>query len=241
MADQRFRRTPSGTALVCIGAWRSVDERLNIVAWPVHSRAANTTRMGETHMTGPTTTSTIDEPITGSSISGEGESTHPLAEAGQQATENAGHLASRAADLGLQQADRGREQAANGIEHVAESIRRITADMQTEQPAIANAAETAADQAERVATYLREHDAREILGNVENFARRQPLLFLGGAFVLGMAASRFIKAATADQGAELAEDRARGPAGYRWRSVTAANPDAYEAIGPGTRNRSEGS
>ena len=192
-------------------------------------------------MTGPTTTSRMDEPMTGSATAGEDESTHPLAEAGQQATESAGHLASRAADLGLQQADRGREQAANGIEHVAESIRRITADMETEQPAIANAAETAADQAEKVATYLREHDAREILGNVENFARRQPLLFLGGAFVLGMAASRFIKAATADQSGLQAMDGSRGPGGYRWRSVTPRTSDAYEATGPGTMSRNEGS
>ena len=192
-------------------------------------------------MTGPTTTSTMDEPMTGSSIAREDESTHPLAEAGQQATESAGRLASRAADLGLQQADRGREQAATGIEHVAESIRRITADMETDQPAIANAAETAADQAEKVAMYLREHDAREILGNVERFARRQPLLFLGGAFVLGMAASRFIKAAAGDRSADLATDGSRSPAGYRWRSVTPSTSNAYEAIGPGTTGRNEGS
>ena len=189
-------------------------------------------------MTGRTT-STMDEPMTASATDGDGESTHPLAEAGQQATESAGHLASRAADLGLQQADRGREQAANGIEHVAESIRRFTADMETEQPAIANAAETAADQAERFAVYLREHDAREILGNVENFARRQPLLFLGGAFVLGMAASRFIKAATTDGTADQTTDGSREPGGYRWRSVTPTN--AYEATGPGAMSRSEGS
>ena len=192
-------------------------------------------------MTGPTTTSTMDEPMTGSSIAGEDESTHPLADAGQQATESAGHLASRAADLGLQQADRGRAQAANGLEHVAESIRRITVDMETEQPAIANAAESAADQAEKVAMYLREHDAREILGTVENFARRQPLLFLGGAFVLGMAASRFIKAAAGDRSAELATDGSRSPGGYRWRSVTPPTSNAYAAIGPGAASRNEGS
>src|SRR5688572_4218623 len=110
-------------------------------------------------MTGSTTTPTMDEPMA-ASRPGEGEFTHPLAEAGQQATESIGHLASRAADVGLQQADRGRQQAASGIEHVAESLRRMTTDMQVEQPAIANAADTAADQAERFATYLREHDAR---------------------------------------------------------------------------------
>lgn len=191
-------------------------------------------------MAGSSITTTVEEPMTGPSAQ-EGESTHPLAEAGQQATESAGHLASRAVDLGLQQVDRGRDQAANGLEYVAESLRRMTSDMQVEQPAIANAAETASDQAERIATYLREHDARRIFGNVEDFGRRQPLLFLGGAFVLGLAASRFIKAATGSQSAQPATDRGSTSAGYRWQATEIPTSSPYEAIGPGTRNGYEGS
>jgi hypothetical protein len=186
-------------------------------------------------MAGSTTTPTMAEPMTGSST-GAGE-THPLAEAGQQATESIGHLASRAADVGLQQADRGRQQAANGIESVADSIRRITSDMQVEQPAIANAADTAAHQAERFATYLREHNAREIVGNVETFARRQPLLFLGGAFLLGTAVSRFVKAAAGGQGLEQTTERSTAP---YWHPVgQPPTSGAYEATGPGTRNGNE--
>ena len=49
-------------------------------------------------MAGSSITTTVEEPMTEPSAQ-EGESTHPLAEAGQQATESAGHLASRAVDL----------------------------------------------------------------------------------------------------------------------------------------------
>ena len=119
---------------------------------------------------------------------------HPLAEAGRDVGESAGHLAERATDLGIKQADRGREQAASSIEQVADSIRRASAHMEG-QPTIADAAETAAEQAERVARYLRETDVREIVASVEDMARRQPLVFLGGAFVAGFVAARFIKAA----------------------------------------------
>ena len=35
----------------------------------------------------------------------------------------------------------------------------------------------------------------QLIGRVEDSARRQPLLFLGGAFLLGVAVSRFFKAA----------------------------------------------
>ena len=166
---------------------------------------------------------------------------HPLVEAGQQATAKAGHLAERAADVGIQQADRGREMAAEGLDKVAQTVRRLSTDMQAEQPQIANVATTAAEQAEKFATYLRETDARQIIGNVEAVARRQPLIFLGGAFVLGVAASRFIKAAGGG-------DKSAG-AGYRsgystdYRSGAASDfrsSDSYEATGPSTHNGNEG-
>ena len=118
----------------------------------------------------------------------------PLTDAGRVAGEHAGHLAERATDVGFQQADKITDQAADGIGHVAESIRRVSLDMETDQPTISNFAETAAEQADRLAAYLRETDARQMLNAVEDAARRQPLLFLGGAFVLGVAAARLLKA-----------------------------------------------
>jgi hypothetical protein len=124
-----------------------------------------------------------------------GTETHPLAETGKEAGQRAGQLVERGAQLGITQADRGLVQAATGVESVADSIRRVSADMESDQPQIAEFASTAADQAEALAGYLRENDVRQIIDNVESFARRQPLVFLGGAFLLGIAASRFIKAA----------------------------------------------
>lgn len=185
-------------------------------------------------MTGSTTTSTLTEPEAGETT------THPLAEAGQQASDRASHLAERAADLGLQQADRGREQAAHGLEQVVKGIRRVSTDMQVEQPAIANAALSAADQAERVAQYLRQTDARQIIGTVEDVARRQPLIFIGGAFLLGVAASRFIKAAGGNQGAN-AGYRSGYSADYRSGATTDYRTSGgYEATGPGAGNGNEG-
>jgi hypothetical protein len=168
-----------------------------------------------------------------------GESTHPLADTGKEAGERAGHLVERGAEIGFQQADRGLETAAGGIETAAQTIRRVSTDMQTDQPQIAEFASTAADRAEDLARYLRETDVREMIGNVENFARRQPLLFLGGAFVLGVAASRFIKAAGGNQG------QSRGMYGYDsygtgrgtgWSGTTGSygsSTGSLEATGPG--------
>ena len=123
------------------------------------------------------------------------EEPHPLAEAGERAGESVGQLAERATDLGFTQADRGKEQAAQGISQVAQSLRRVSSEMEGQQPAIADAGRTAAEQADRLATYLQQTDAREIVRTVEDAARRQPIIFMGGAFLLGLAAARFLKAA----------------------------------------------
>ena len=191
-------------------------------------------------MTGHESTTTLDEPMTGSSFGTGTTETHPLAEAGQQATASASHLAERAADVGLKQADRGREMAAEGIDKVAQTVRRFSTDLQTDQPQIANAALTAADQADKVAQYLRQTDARQIIGNVEDVARRQPLIFLGGAFLLGVAASRFIKAAAGDRSAQAGQ-RSGYSADYRSGATSDyRSSKGYEATGPGTSNGNEG-
>ena len=186
-------------------------------------------------MTNDRSTTTLD-PATGSSTGTASE--HPLAETGKEAGQKAGHLFERTADIGIQQADRGLNQAAEGVESVAQTIRRVSTDMETQQPQVADFAMTAADRAEDLAQYLRETDVRQIIGNVENFARRQPLLFLGGAFVLGVAASRFIKAAGGNQSQQHIQGY---HSGYGTDYQSGATSDfrtssAYEATGPGTRN-----
>lgn len=164
-------------------------------------------------------TTTIDSPSAGADAETGVETTHPLAETGREAGQRASQLVERGAEIGFQQADRGLNMAAGGAETVADSIRRISADMESDQPQIAELASTAADQAEAVARYLRETDVRQMIGSVENFARRQPLLFVGGAFLLGLAASRFFKAAGGNQG--------QG----RWQGSGYQSANRYESAG----------
>jgi hypothetical protein len=158
----------------------------------------------------------------------------PLAEAGAQAGESIGQIAERAADLGYSRADTSKEQVAEGLTSLASTIRRASSDLETEQPAVANVTQTAAEQTERIARYLQDTDAREIVSNVEDFARRQPLLFLGGAFVLGLAASRLLKAATG--GSESGATRPAYRSGYRSSYDLGAGSD-FRATGPGAGER----
>ena len=58
------------------------------------------------------------------------------------------------------------------------------------------AADQAAERAERVGDYLKHNDADRILGDVEDFGRRQPWAVIAGGAALGLMASRFLKASS---------------------------------------------
>jgi len=58
----------------------------------------------------------------------------------------------------------------------------------------AEAMRQVADQIEDVAAKLRDADVRQIANEATEYARRNPLLFLGGAALAGFAAARFLKA-----------------------------------------------
>lgn len=58
----------------------------------------------------------------------------------------------------------------------------------------ARAAHQVADQVEVLANRLRHTDLNSVTRDVSNFARNNPALFIGGAALLGLAATRFLKA-----------------------------------------------
>ncbi|MCA1579246.1 MAG: hypothetical protein LC794_18005 [Acidobacteria bacterium] len=94
--------------------------------------------------------------------------------------------------------DRRKDEAANELEKVVGAVRQFGQGLGDQQqgPLVQYAAEygkKAADGLERFTNYLRETDTRELVHGVERFARRQPALVLGGAFLLGLAGARFLK------------------------------------------------
>jgi hypothetical protein len=131
----------------------------------------------------------------------------PLGEAGKRTAETASDLAERATNTGIQQIDRGREQAADTLSQFASSMRRTATDMPEQPEIVQTVTDALSEQTDRFANYLRETDARQMIHNVEDIARRQPLLFLGGAFVAGMLGARFIKVMTDGGGTQQSSSR----------------------------------
>lgn len=87
-----------------------------------------------------------------------------------------------------------KSQVADQFTTIAGALRRTTEHLRSEdQQRIAGLTDTVARQVEQVAKYLRDKDGRAIRTDLENLARRQPALVLGGALVLGLIGARFLK------------------------------------------------
>jgi len=81
---------------------------------------------------------------------------------------------------------------------VAESLRQSVTSMREQgQDGPARLAEQAADRVQALGLYLRDNDGDRILADVEDFARRQPMIVAAGAFAVGLLGARFLKASSA--------------------------------------------
>ncbi|MGZ8399321.1 MAG: hypothetical protein ACXWWN_09805 [Gemmatimonadales bacterium] len=87
-----------------------------------------------------------------------------------------------------------KSQVAEQFGTMAEALRRTTEHLRAEdQQRIAGLTDTVARQVDQVANYLRNKDASAMRADLENLARRQPALMIGGALVLGLIGARFLK------------------------------------------------
>ena len=88
-----------------------------------------------------------------------------------------------------------KEKTVGEIESVAVALHEKAQQIQQQRgPGSRSMVEQAAQQIDRVANYLKDADPEDLLREVDRFARREPVLLLGGAFVAGLLVSRFIKA-----------------------------------------------
>src|SRR5829696_8789359 len=117
-----------------------------------------------------------------------------------QAKQTTGQIVGQVKEQAATRLDRQKEAAAAGLSSVADAVRQVGQNLrgrgEGQSPVVQYAAQygdKAAEQIERLTEYLRRNDARQLVREVEGFARRQPALFLGGAFLLGLAGARFLK------------------------------------------------
>ena len=122
-----------------------------------------------------------------------GQAQEKVQEKAQEAKQQAGSKVREQVDQRSKQAGEQVSTTASDLRTVGEQLRQ----QGKETPA--KLAEQAAERTERLGSYLTESDADRILGDVEDFARRQPWAVVAGGLLLGFAASRFMKASSSQR------------------------------------------
>ena len=114
---------------------------------------------------------------------------------------------------------------AGEVDNMASVLRKAAHEMRDGSPqerSIAFVASGLADASEAI----RDKDLGEMLQSVNRVARRNPFLFLGGAALVGFAASRYLKATGSGHGSGWSDDYATG-GGYGYRSGGAGGGSPY--------------
>ncbi len=122
---------------------------------------------------------------------------HGVHGAVEQAKDRAVHLAGDAREQVTQRVesglDRGKARAADTLGGVAQALLQSSQQLRQQQPQIGDYAERAAREMQRFSDYLQRTDVHALVDRAEDVARRQPALFLGGMFALGVVGARFLR------------------------------------------------
>lgn len=117
--------------------------------------------------------------------------------------------------------DNGRQRAAGALHGVADSLLNGSGEA---AEGASRYIRQAGERVQRAADWLEHADVEELTQRTEEFARRQPVVFIGGAFALGLIAARVLKGSrragpeapvadrsTADDDAPLPEETHSAP------------------------------
>lgn len=120
--------------------------------------------------------------------------TQKAQQAVQQTSQFAGQAMDQVKSQVQTQASSQKDRAVDTLGGMAQALHKAGQQIsQDNQPVIGGLLDKAGSQIDQVSGYLRDRDVNGLVQDAENLARTQPALFLGGAFVLGLALARFLK------------------------------------------------
>ena len=148
-------------------------------------------------------------------------------------------MVDRMKDRAAAQINSQKDRATDGLGTVAQAVRQSTQQLRDQHhETVASYVEQAADQIERLSQRLRQKDIGSLLDDAQQLARRQPALFIGSAFALGVICARFLKSSPPPEQRYGAYGAGAGGAsgspnlgGYRERPGTAGRGD-YQRLNP---------
>ncbi len=89
--------------------------------------------------------------------------------------------------------DEQKNRAADGLGGIANVIRHAGNELRSDNEALAAYVDRASDQLRRFADDIRRKGVGDMFDDVQDFARRRPALFIGGALLVGLGLARFLK------------------------------------------------
>lgn len=92
-----------------------------------------------------------------------------------------------------------REELAGKLRRISGALRQGGETLRENDAFAAHCADVVTDRFDRAADYVAHSDLRTLVRDTERFAREKPVVFFGGAFLLGLAAGRFLKSSGAEQ------------------------------------------
>lgn len=164
-------------------------------------------------------------------------------EFGERAKQTASDAAADAKRHARSFAEDQKNEAAGRVDGVADALRSAAGSLDEQnQPAVAGYARDAASGLEQVADAISNRSVDDLMETVEDFARRQPVAFLGGAVLTGFVLSRFAKSSAERRHGGVYKASARSyapPPRYQSADVDARRPLESGGHGVGTRGGSE--
>ena len=122
------------------------------------------------------------------------------ADLGRKASEGAREVATQAQSQARNRLEQGKQEAASTLSSVASTLLQSGMQLRDGQQGVAGEyVERAARQIERAANYMQSADLKQMVNEVEDFARRRPAVFVGSAFAAGLLAARFLKSSRTNQ------------------------------------------
>jgi hypothetical protein len=123
-----------------------------------------------------------------------------MREKGNQLVNEAKSAAEQAGEQAKSALSSQKDAAARQLHGLANSLRQTSTQLrQQDQGASAGYSQDVANKLDRASDYLEEHNLEDLFHDAEGFARRQPELFIGGAFTLGLLAARFLRSSKPQQ------------------------------------------
>ncbi len=154
-----------------------------------------------------------------------GQAQQKAQEVASQAQDKAREAAGQARGRVSEQVDQRSTQVGQQVKSNASDVRSVAEELRNQgKDTPARYAEQAADRAERLGGYLENSDGDRILSDIEDFGRRNPWAVAAGGLLLGFAASRMLKASSAQR-----YQSSRGDFANRGQYRSASLTEGYES------------